>query len=94
MASGGNHAGSGGARVLPQGEKKRIRDLLISVGRVYPLNGWRSVDWLGYCLDPHGEVHRCGTILINGLVAEGLQSEPLGKRSNIPNWDSRLPGGQ
>ena len=75
---------------LPQAEQKRIRDLLIGVGKVYPLNGWRSVDWLGYCLDPHGQIHHCGAVLIERLAPNNEVPEPQAQGSDIPNWNYRL----
>ena len=68
---------------LPQAEHKRIRDLLFGVGKLYQLNGWRSVDWLGYCMDPDGRVHLCGTLIEERLA-------PRSERSDIPDWNYRL----
>ena len=86
MASGRNKAMPLPAG-LPQAEHKRIRDLLFGIGKLYQLNGWRSVDWLGYCMDPDGRVHCCGTVLEEKIV-------PHSDRSDIPNWNYRLHNSQ
>ena len=90
MTSAKNTTVSFGDGLLPEAEQKRIRDLLKGVGKVYKLNGWRSVDWLGYCMDPHGQVHRCGEILAKRLLPTEQQLGPQAQRGDIPNWSYRL----
>ncbi len=67
---------------LSTAERKRILSVIREVGRLYPLNGWRSVDWLGYCLDPDGQVHCCGRVL--EMPRPPVQSD------DIPSWNYRL----
>lgn len=69
---------------LSPAERKRILSVIKEIGTLYALNGWRSVDWLGYCLAPDGQVHCCGRVL--------EMPRPRIPHEDIPRWNYRLHG--